>query len=179
MGGLKSRGISGAKCLRCCERQRDLTNINLRQFLGDLLQRALDARDSDREDLVLAFKIPTGPIVFPPRPIKVILAPRGSPLLIGAIVFLAGLALSTLLAKLATISVLSGLIEHLELLLPDDCDSCIKRGLWGQTKKRVSGVFFARKLQVTKNPRRREYRRFPLRGKPSPPLPRKKNRRKI
>lgn len=160
---LSNRGINGLKCLKCCQMQRDLSDLRLRGLLGEMLRRVIDLGPDDVSDPVLALRYPTGPTVFPPPPPKVIIAPRGSPLLIGTVILLGALALGNLIRRLATREVLTALIEQIDKLTQDDCERCIRKGLWGQKKPRVAGVFFARRNTIAPNLRQKEYRRFPTR----------------
>lgn len=135
-----SRGINGQKCLDCCERQRELTELSIRGFLSELLNRVLDIRLKGSEDQILALIPPTRVRFRPltlPQPARIIQVTRGAPLVLGAVVLLAAFALGSLLAQLAAIETLQGILDGLEYFLPDDCENCVKKGLWKQTNQQL------------------------------------------
>lgn len=144
-----SRGISVQKCLDCCERQRELTELSVRGLLSELLNQVLDIQTRGQDDQVLAlvFPVPTRkPFTKVPRFVpRIIRAPRGSPLLIGAVVLLSAFALGSLIAQLAALETLRGVIEGLEPVFTDDCERCIRKAMWTQSNPQEKELLYVRK----------------------------------
>lgn len=136
---LRSRGLNGDKCLKCCERQRDLTELNLRGFLGSLLSRLLEIGTTAPEDSVLAWvPVIRPPFIYPPGGPRIFPIERGRPLPKGAVILIGTILLALFVVRQALISTLTSVINNLDFILPNDCDRCVKAGLWNQDNLQIT-----------------------------------------
>ena len=135
---LENRGISGKKCLACCERQRELTELTVRGFLGNLLNRIIEIGEPGDENMVLAW-IPVikPPFIYPPGGPRIFPIERGRPLPKGAVILVGAIVLAAFLARMAAIALMRSIIDSLDYVLPSDCSRCVRQGLWSQSNPQL------------------------------------------
>jgi len=74
----------------------------------------------------------------------------GRVLPVGAVVLLGAAALGSLARQIATIATLESVLKALDTIktaLPDDCEACVKRGMWKQTRKQIKMTVKIRRRQ--------------------------------
>jgi hypothetical protein len=148
---LASRAISASKAVACCRRQSDVTESAQRSVFGQMLSAALELRSASDFSRALVF-VPSGPRVLPPIPgvplVRVLQIGRVLP--VGAVVLLGAAALGTLARQIATIATLESVLKALDTIktaLPDDCEACVKRGMWKQSRKQLKMTVKIRRRQ--------------------------------
>jgi hypothetical protein len=142
-----NRGISADAALRCCEAERLALELDIRGFIGELLNRVLEIRTGNVFDVQLALVPPPLRRELPKvrRVWRIGRFVKGTPLVVGAIVLMSTFAMESLIGQLAALETLQGVMDGLDQIIQSSgCKTCISKKIWRQNRPQVKSQVLAR-----------------------------------
>lgn len=149
---LTTRGLDGENAVRCCESLPTKIELELTGLMSQMIAEALNANTLTSFSSVLAFVAPgrpTVPVVSPDPvapvtrvPPRVILVPARL-LPVGAVIVAGSSVVTAIAQRTASLAVITAASELITEYFKarrnnessrEDCEKCIKRHIWNQTK---------------------------------------------